>query len=182
MWICCFISPWFKTILWLLIFLKLKTKLPIQILYTNLALLISSKFSISLSLFLWTPATLPSLSAPPFLHPFHFRAFAVSTPGWTNCSSQAKSSLLFVFISEVAQSCLTLCDPMDCSLSGSPLHGIFQARGLEWIAISFSRGSSQPRNRMQVSCIAGTHFTIWANKALLEKSHAYLFISEIRRA
>ena len=131
MWICCFISPWFKTILWLLIFLKLKTKLPIQILYTNLALLISSKFSISLSLFLWTPATLPSLSAPPFLHPFHFRAFAVSTPGWTNCSSQAKSSLLFVFISEVAQSCLTLCDPMDCSLSGSPLHGIFQARGLE---------------------------------------------------
>ena len=49
--------------------------------------------------------------------------------------------------SEVAQSCPTLCDPMDCSLSGSSIHGIFQARVLEWIAISFSSGSSQPRNR-----------------------------------
>jgi len=44
--------------------------------------------------------------------------------------------------SEVAQSCPTLCDPMDCSLSGSSIHGIFQARVLEWIVISFSRGSS----------------------------------------
>ena len=44
-----------------------------------------------------------------------------------------------------AQSSLTLCDPMDCSLSGSSVHGIFQARVLEWIAISFSRGSSRPR-------------------------------------
>ena len=41
--------------------------------------------------------------------------------------------------SEVIQSCLTLCDPMDCSLSGSSVHGIFQARGLEWIAVSFSK-------------------------------------------
>ena len=40
--------------------------------------------------------------------------------------------------SEVAQSCLTLCDPMDCSLSGSSVQGIFQARVLEWVAISFS--------------------------------------------
>ena len=48
--------------------------------------------------------------------------------------------------SEVTQSCPTLCDPMDCSLSGSSVHGIFQARVLEWIAISFCRGSSQPRN------------------------------------
>ena len=56
--------------------------------------------------------------------------------------------------SEVAQSCPTLCYPMDRSLSGSFVHGIFQARVLEWIAISFSRGSSQPRNRTQVSCIA----------------------------
>ena len=44
--------------------------------------------------------------------------------------------------SEVAQSCLTLCDPMDCSLPGSSVHGIFQAIVLEWIAISFSRGSN----------------------------------------
>ena len=50
--------------------------------------------------------------------------------------------------------------PMDCSLSGSSVHGIFQARVLEWIAISFSRGSSQPRNQMRVSHIAGRHFTV----------------------
>ena len=48
--------------------------------------------------------------------------------------------------SEVIQSCPTLCDPIDCSLPGSSVHGIFQARVLEWIAISFSRGSSQSRN------------------------------------
>ena len=53
--------------------------------------------------------------------------------------------------SEVAQSCQTLRDPMDCSLPGSSVHGIFQAIVLEWIAISFSRGSSQPRDRTQVS-------------------------------
>ena len=57
--------------------------------------------------------------------------------------------------SEVAQSCPTLCDPMDCSLRGSSVHGIFQARVLEWVSISFSRGSSQPRDRTRVSCIAG---------------------------
>ena len=49
-------------------------------------------------------------------------------------------------VSEVAQSCPTLCDPMDYSLPGSSVHGIFQARILEWVAISFSRESSQPRN------------------------------------
>ena len=46
----------------------------------------------------------------------------------------------------VAQSCLTLCDPEDCSLPGSSVHGILQARILEWAAISFSRGSLQPRD------------------------------------
>ena len=59
--------------------------------------------------------------------------------------------------SEVAQ-CPTLCDPMDCSLSSSSVHGIFQARVLEWIAISFSKGSSLPRNRTQISSIAGIRF------------------------
>ena len=48
--------------------------------------------------------------------------------------------------SEVAQSCPTLCDTMYCNLPGSSVHGIFQARVLEWVAISFSRGSSQPRD------------------------------------
>ena len=60
--------------------------------------------------------------------------------------------------SEVAQSCLTLCDPMDWNLPGSSIHGIFQARVLEWVAISFSRGSSQHRDRTQVSRIVGRRF------------------------
>ena len=51
---------------------------------------------------------------------------------------------------------------MDCRLPGSSVHGIFQARGLEWVAISFSRGSSQPRDQTQVSHIVGRHFTVWA--------------------
>ena len=62
--------------------------------------------------------------------------------------------------SEVTQSCPTLCDPMDCSLPGSSVHRIFQARVLEWVASSFSRASSQPRDRTQVSCTAGRCFTI----------------------
>ena len=67
-------------------------------------------------------------------------------------------------MSEVAQSCLTLCDRMDCSLPGSSVHGIFQATVLEWIAISFSRGSSQPRDWTRVSGIVDRRFTIWATR------------------
>ena len=62
----------------------------------------------------------------------------------------------------VSQSCLTLCNPMDCSPPGSPVHGILQARLLEWVAIPFSRGSSWPRDQIQVSHIAGRFFIIWA--------------------
>ena len=60
------------------------------------------------------------------------------------------------------QLCLTLCDPMDCSPWASSVHGILQARILEWVAISYSRGPSQPRDPTQVSCvsrIAGGFFT-----------------------
>ena len=57
---------------------------------------------------------------------------------------------------------ISLCDPMDCSLPGFSIHGTFQARVLEWAAISFSRGYSQARDRTQISCIAGRCFTIWA--------------------
>ena len=62
----------------------------------------------------------------------------------------------------VAQSCPTLCDPMDCNPPGSSVHGILQARILEWVAIPFSRGSSWPRDLTYVSCFAGRFFTIWA--------------------
>ena len=73
--------------------------------------------------------------------------------------------------SEVAQSCQTLCDPKDGNLPGSEVHGIFQARILEWAAISFSRGSSQPRDRTRVSCIADRSFTIWATREAQECSN-----------
>ena len=66
--------------------------------------------------------------------------------------------------SEVAQSCPTLCDPMDCSLPGFSIHGIFQARVLEWGGISFFRGSSWPRDRTRVSHIVGRCFTLWATR------------------
>ena len=54
----------------------------------------------------------------------------------------------------VSQSCWTLCDPMNCSLLGSSVHGISQARMLEWVTMPFSRGSFQPRGRIWASCIA----------------------------
>ena len=61
---------------------------------------------------------------------------------------------------EVTQSCPTVCNHVDCSLPGSSFHGIFQARVLEWLAFSVSRESFQPRDRTQVSHIAGRRFTI----------------------
>ena len=53
-----------------------------------------------------------------------------------------------------AQSCPTLCNPMDCITPGSSVHGIFQARILEWVAISSSRGSSKPRDQTRISCVS----------------------------
>ena len=60
----------------------------------------------------------------------------------------------------VVQSFPTLCDPLDCSLPGSSVHGILQARILEWVAIFISRGSSPPRDQTEVSCIVGRFFTL----------------------
>ena len=76
--------------------------------------------------------------------------------------------------SEVAQSCLILWDPVDCSLPGSSIHGIFQARVLEWVAISFYSRSSQSRDRSQVSSIVGWHFTIWVTREVLQRSEQLL--------
>ena len=64
---------------------------------------------------------------------------------------------------KVTQSCLTLCNPMDYTV-----HGILQARILEWIAFPFSRGSSQPRDQTQISCIAGGFFTNLATREAQE--------------
>ena len=68
----------------------------------------------------------------------------------------------------VAQLRLTLCYPMDCSLPGSSVLGIYQARLLEWVAISFSRGSSQPRDQTWVSGIADRFLAIWATRQALK--------------
>ena len=89
------------------------------------------------------------------------RSFSYFFVGCFNCS------LFFFWLShvtcgilvprsevKVAQSCPTLCDPMDYTV-----HGILQARILEWVAVPFSRGSSQPRDQLQVSHIAGGFFT-----------------------
>ena len=65
---------------------------------------------------------------------------------------------------EVTQSCLTFWDPMDGNLPSSSVHRIFQARVVEWVAISFSRRSSWPRDRTQVSRLVGRCFTIWATR------------------
>ena len=68
-------------------------------------------------------------------------------------------------VCSVTQLCPILCDPVDCSLPGSPVHGIPQARLLEWVAILFSRGSFWPRDwTHQVSHIAGRRFNIWATR------------------
>ena len=78
----------------------------------------------------------------------------------TGCSFDASPHKL----KSLAQSCTTLCDPVDCSPPGSSFHGILQARILEWVAISFSRGSSRPRDRTQVSCFAGRRFNLRATR------------------
>ena len=92
---------------------------------------------------------------------------------WHSKASESESE------SEVAQSCPTLCNPVDCSLPGSPVHGILQARVLEWGAIAFSRGSSRPRDRTQVSCIVGRCFTVWATRedGNLQKDHSQMYKS-----
>ena len=87
--------------------------------------------------------------------------------GWVTCLMHLQLGELFLFtlyfwfvyfmwcvcVCLVTQSCLTLCNPMDCSLPDSSVHGIFQARILEWVTISHSRGSSQPRDQTCISCL-----------------------------
>ena len=63
-------------------------------------------------------------------------------------------------MSLVAQSCLTLCDPVDCSQPRTSVHGVLQARTLQWVAMPSSRGSSGPRDGTQVSRIASRFFTL----------------------
>ena len=77
---------------------------------------------------------------------------------------------------KVAQSCLTLCNPMDCSLPGSSVHGILQARILEWVAVPFFSGSSQPEGWIQVSRFAGEFFTVWATRETPNQEYSVLSV------
>ena len=68
----------------------------------------------------------------------------------------------------VTQLCPILCDPTDCSPPGFSVHGILQARLLEWVAMPSSRASSQPRDQTQVSHITGEFLTVWATREAQE--------------
>ena len=94
------------------------------------------------------------------------RFFTTVPPGKNTPNMSLLSSYLWK-VKVKSLSHVRLCDPMDCSLPGFSIHGIFQARVPEWVSFSFSRGSSQPRDRTQVSCIAGRCFTLWATREAL---------------
>ena len=119
----------------------------------------------------------PTMNNRTFLSVRKLQMFRSSIPGTRNnkdqtnslfCNHTPKSINVIYHISILIRksifSCLTHCDPMDCSLQGSSVHGILQARVLEWVAISFSRGSSWPRDRTQISCIVGRRFIVWATR------------------
>ena len=73
------------------------------------------------------------------------------------------------------------CEPMDCNLPGSSVHGISQAIILEWVAVSISRGSSWPRNWTQVSCTAGRFATDWATREACSFFRASLVAQRVKR-
>ena len=86
---------------------------------------------------------------------------------WVNSSAKLNKSNCCCCCCLVTKSCQILCNPMDCNLPGSSVNGIFQARMLEMLAISFSRASSWPRDWTLVSCLAGRFFTDWATREAL---------------
>ena len=83
--------------------------------------------------------------------------------------------------SEVAQLCPTLCNPVAFTPPGSSVHGILQARIPEWVAISFSRGSSRPRDRTLVSHIAGRCFNLWATRELSQINKINIFSRKLNK-
>ena len=105
--------------------------------------------------------TLSKYFSPSFVSTYVF-IYHLSTPVHVYPYIHVGTSFLLV-----TQSCPTLCNLMDCNPPGSSVHGILQARILEWIAIPFFRGSSWPRDWTQVSCAAGGFFTIWATSGAI---------------
>ena len=117
----------------------------------------------------WLTSLTPSPDSPiiPILQPkrFSFPCGFTSILSYQFCTLPLNQILISDCVCVcvlVAQSSLTLWDPINYSLPGSSVHGIFQAKVLEWVAIPFSRASSQPRNQTGVFCISGRFFTVWA--------------------
>ena len=113
-------------------------------------------------------------------------SFSNSKP-WNLSIMKLKLCWRILLVCIVTQSYLTLCDPMDCSLLDSPVHGVLLARTLEWVVISYFRGSSWPRDQALFSCISSinrwfffflNHFTNWEG---LEGSwgHPFCILSPI---
>ena len=105
--------------------------------------------------FLWkvfadTPIVQQSKSLSIYIFPLFFRFF----PHVGHYRALNTGLALYIWECSISQLCPTLWDLMDCSLPGSSVHGIFQARILEWAAISYSRGSSRPRDWTHISCIS----------------------------
>ena len=114
------------------------------------------------SMFLWTSyhhASIPSsIKLRPFCNPlFPYQVYSALSVSYLLSSESGNCCL-------VAKSCLTLCHPMDCSPPGYSIHGISQARILEWVVISFSKGSSWPRDWTFISCIGRQIPYHWATR------------------
>ena len=107
---------------------------------------------------------LNSLSHQPHISPWMdiARSRAMQVTLWDFPSSLCQKCLISLFCYLVAKLCLTLCNSLECSPPGSSVHGILQARILEWVATSFSRGSSWPKNGTRVSCIGRYILYHWA--------------------
>ena len=88
----------------------------------------------------------------------------------SNKPETTQMSPLWAVCCLVAKSYPTLCDPMDCSMPGSFVHGISQGRTPEWVAISFSRGSSQPRNQTHISCTGSWILYHWTTRGVHHES------------
>ena len=103
------------------------------------------------------------------------RSFPVSQPFALGSQSIGVStSILPISVVLVALLCPILCKPMDCSPLGSSVHGILQAKILEWVAIPFTSNSSQPGDWTQVFCIASRFFTIWATRKVSSNEYSGL--------
>ena len=115
-----------------------------------------------------------------FFNIYRFREHLKESPASTFLAKQhylfTTLHLVFYYCVLVAQSCLTLCNPMDCRPPGPSVHGISQARILEWVAIHFSRGSSWPRDQTQVSRLSNWAHTLRAHTHTHTHTHKSTYI------